>query len=49
VGRIWLLPAIIVEETAQAKERQRRWTVAEGRKMTKGVKKGRECDNAKGL
>jgi hypothetical protein len=39
--RIWLLPAIVVEETAQAKERRRRWTVAEGRKMAKGAKKGK--------
>jgi hypothetical protein len=43
------LPAIVVEETVQAKERWRRWTVAEGCKMTKGVKKGREGKNAKGL
>jgi hypothetical protein len=40
------LPAIVVKEMAQAKERRRRWTVAEGRKMTKGAKKG---ENAKGL
>jgi hypothetical protein len=48
-GRIWLLPAIVVEETAQAKERRRCWTVAEGHKMAKGAKKGREGVNAKGL
>jgi hypothetical protein len=40
---------MVVEETVQAKERWRRWTVAEGRKMAKGEKKGREGENAKGL
>jgi hypothetical protein len=49
VGRIWLLPTIVVEETAQAKERRWHWTVAEGCKMAKGAKKGREGENAKGL
>jgi hypothetical protein len=43
------LHAIVVEETTQAKERQRRWTVAEGSKMAKRAKKGREGENAKGL
>jgi hypothetical protein len=49
VGRIWLLPAIVIEETAQAKERWRRWTMAKGCKMAKGAEKGREGENAKGL
>jgi hypothetical protein len=43
------LPAIVVGGTAQAKERQRQWTVVEGRKMAKGAKKGKEGKNAKGL
>jgi trehalose utilization protein len=43
------LPAIVVEEMAQAKERRRRWTVAKGHKMAKGTKKSREGENAKGL
>jgi hypothetical protein len=34
---------------AQAKERRRHWTVAEGRKMAKGAQKGRKGENAKGL
>jgi hypothetical protein len=42
------LPAIVVEETAQERERWRRWTVAEGLKMVKEAKKGREGENAKG-
>jgi hypothetical protein len=47
--RIWLWPAIVVGGTTQAKERWRCWTVAKGRKMAKGVKKGKEGKNAKGL
>jgi hypothetical protein len=43
------LPAIIIEETAHARERWRRWTVAEGREMAKGAKKGKEGENAKVL
>jgi hypothetical protein len=43
------LPAIVVGGTAQAKERRRHWTVAEGRKMAKGAKKGKEGKNAKSL
>jgi hypothetical protein len=43
------LPAIVVRGTTQAKERRRRWTVAEGRKMAKGGKEGKEGKDAKGL
>jgi hypothetical protein len=42
------LPAIVVEETAQAKERRRRWTVAKGRKGGKGGEEGKEGENTKG-
>jgi hypothetical protein len=48
-GRIWLLLAIVVRGTAQAKERRRCWTVAEGRKMAKRGEEGKEGKNAKGL
>jgi hypothetical protein len=46
------LPAIAVRRTTREKKRQRRWTVAKGRKMAKGAKrakKGKEGKNAKGL
>jgi hypothetical protein len=43
------LPAIVVKGTAQAKERRRRWTVAQWRKMAKGGEEGKEGKNAKGL
>jgi hypothetical protein len=48
-GKDWLLPTIAVRGTARAKKRWWRWTVAEGRKMAKGAKKGNEGKNVKGL